>query len=84
MRTAPDRTSHLPSVLAAALTCAVTDLAEHTAADGHPDFYIPLIMHARRLLQSHAPAATVSEWDSLLRSIIPENAYRDTAGRRRR
>jgi hypothetical protein len=66
---------------AAALTCAVADLAGHTTADGHPDFYIPLIMHARRLLLEHVPAASRDEWDRQLKAITPQDAYRDTDGR---
>ena len=66
---------------AAALTRAVADLAGHTTADGHPDFYIPLIMHARRLLRQHVPGTSLDEWDRQLRTITPKDTYRDTDGR---
>src|SRR5689334_3332588 len=34
-----------------AMSFATTALAKKTTADGHADFYIPMLMHARRLLK---------------------------------
>jgi hypothetical protein len=61
-----------------AMTFAVAALANHTTADGHADFYIPLIMHARRILKDRVPAETLATWDEQLRGLVPERTYRDT------
>jgi hypothetical protein len=59
-----------------ALTCSIDALLAHHPADGHADFYIPLIMHAHRLLKDAAPKNVVQHWDDQLRRIDPTNAYR--------
>ena len=65
----------LPPAIAA-MNCATTALAEHHAAENHADFYIPLLMHAHRLLASRAPADVVKKWDDQFRSIVPQKTYR--------
>ena len=48
----------------------------HHAADGHSDFYIPLIVHAYRLLKDTTPpAASEPQWETQLRQINPANSY---------
>jgi len=64
-----------PALLAQ--TFAVSALANGTTADFHADFYIPMIMHTRRLLKKLAGPASLAEWDAMLRSLVPEKAYRD-------
>ncbi len=64
-----------------ALTFALEALANRTPADNHPDFYIPLVVRARRLLAGHAPQATFDNWTRLLESLVPEETYRDVEGR---
>jgi hypothetical protein len=59
-----------------ALTCSIDALLAHHAADGHADFYIPLIMHARRFLKDAAPKDVVQHWDEQLRRIDPTKIYR--------
>ena len=61
-----------------ALSFAIQALANHTSADGHADFYIPMVVHARRLLANQVPQATLDTWDQQLRSLVPEQAYHDT------
>ena len=58
-----------------ALSCSITALVTHHAADGHSDFYIPLIVHAYRLLKDAAPAPLRQQWENQLRQIDPTNAY---------
>lgn len=61
-----------------ALTFSLHALAHHTSADGHADFYIPLVMHARRWLKGDpAHADEEAEWDRLLRQLVPEKTYQD-------
>ncbi|HVT91102.1 MAG TPA: hypothetical protein VHD56_19775 [Tepidisphaeraceae bacterium] len=60
-----------------AMSFAVAALANHTTADNHADFYIPMLIHARRLLRDRVSADQLQEWDSQLRGLIPEKAYKD-------
>lgn len=62
-----------------ALAFSLRALAGRTAADGHPDFYIPLVMHARRWLMGDAAHASEEEdeWARLLTALVPEKAYQD-------
>ena len=59
-----------------AMSCALTALVENRAADKHPDFYIPMLMHAHRLLAGRVDAATARRWGEQLRQIDPETVYR--------
>src|SRR4051812_4181676 len=65
-----------PSVRA--MTFATHALANKTTANNHADFYIPMLIHTRRILKDRVPKETLAQWDSDLRSIVPENIYRDT------
>jgi hypothetical protein len=58
-----------------ALSRSITALVTHHAADGHSDFYIPLIVHAYRLLKDSAPAPLRQQWETQLRQIDPTNSY---------
>ena len=61
-----------------ALTFSLRALSGHTAADGHADFYIPLVIHARRwLMGDPAQAADEAEWTQLLTRLVPEKTYQD-------
>jgi hypothetical protein len=62
-----------------AMTFALTALANHTTANNHADFYIPMLVHARRLLAPVVSKEQVDQWDNLFRSLIPESVYRDHA-----
>lgn len=66
---------------ARAMTCAMTALANKKAADGHADFYIPMLMHAHRILVKQPVAKeTAEDWDKKLRSLVPEKIYHDPNG----
>jgi hypothetical protein len=58
-----------------ALSCSITALVTHHAADGHSDFYIPLVVHAYRILKEAAPLPLREQWENELRQINPNNAY---------
>ena len=58
-----------------ALSCSITALVTHHAANGHSDFYIPLIVHAYRLLKDTASPALRQRWESQLREIDPNDTY---------
>ncbi len=47
-----------------ALSCSITALVTHHAADGHSDFYIPLIVHAYRLLKDTTPPPLRAQWET--------------------
>ncbi|MFT3787867.1 MAG: hypothetical protein QM770_17135 [Tepidisphaeraceae bacterium] len=59
-----------------AMTCATHALATGNAADKHADFYIPMLMHARRILKDRVDASVLKAWDDDLRSIDPTKTYR--------
>jgi hypothetical protein len=58
-----------------ALSRSITDLVQHHAANGHSDFYIPLIMHAYGILGSDVPASLQSEWEQQLQQIDIAHTY---------
>ena len=58
-----------------AMSFAAHALANHTTADFHADFYIPMLMHTRRILEGRVPKETLATWDDELRSIVPEKTY---------
>jgi hypothetical protein len=60
-----------------AMTFATHALANHTTANFHADFYIPMLMHARRILMNRVPRETLEAWDADFRTIIPETHYND-------
>ena len=66
---------------ARALSFAIRALENNTTADGHPDFYIPMVMHARRLLEGRVKREVSGAWTRGLASLVPEKTYRDTTPR---
>lgn len=58
-----------------AMTFATRQLAAGKSADGHADFYTPMLIHARRILKPLAPTDVVAQWDEDLRSIEPTKIY---------
>lgn len=58
-----------------AMTFATRQLAAGKSADGHADFYTPMLMHARRILRPHVAADMAANWDADLTSIEPEKIY---------
>jgi hypothetical protein len=59
-----------------AMTCALTALVEKKTADGHTDFYIPLLVHAYRQLKDAVPEEQSAKWKALFEKINPETCYR--------
>ncbi|HUO08592.1 MAG TPA: hypothetical protein VM008_09860 [Phycisphaerae bacterium] len=58
-----------------AMSCALTALVNHEAADGHSDFYIPLLVHGYGVLKERAPKEMVSGWEGQFKTIVPEKTY---------
>src|SRR5437764_6888511 len=58
-----------------AMTWATSSLAAGKAADWHGDFFMPMLIHARRLLKDRVSKPTLAEWDKNLTSIVPEKIY---------
>src|SRR4051794_24256842 len=58
-----------------AMTWATHSLAIGKAADWHGDFFMPMLIHARRQLKTRVSPGQLAAWDKDLRSIIPEKAY---------
>jgi len=61
---------------AAAMSHALGALVEGRAADGHPDFYAPLLVHAFRVLEGKVPEARAQAWGRQFERIEPESIYR--------
>ncbi len=59
-----------------AMSFALKSLVDKTPADKHADFYIPMLVHAHRILKEIAPKGKVSEWETLFKQIDPETMYR--------
>jgi len=59
------------------MSFATAALANHTTADFHADFYIPMLMHARLILKDKVSADTLATWDKNFKSIVPEKSYHD-------
>ena len=64
-----------------ALTFSIAALAKNTTADNHADFYIPMVIHARRLLASRVDAEVAEGWTRDLVGLVPEKTYSDTTPR---
>jgi hypothetical protein len=64
-----------------AFSFSLAALANKTAADNHADFYIPMLMHAHRILSGRVDTALREKWAQQMRSLVPEKTYRDTGGR---
>jgi hypothetical protein len=58
-----------------ALSRSITDLVQHHAANGHSDFYIPLIIHAFGVLKDEVPASLRSKWEEQLEQIDIAHTY---------
>lgn len=68
-----------PSVRA--FSFSLTALLNKTTANQHADFYIPMLVHAYRILKTRVPADVSLKWDEQMKAIVPEVVYRDkTAG----
>lgn len=63
-----------------AFTRSLTDLSIRKTADNHADFYIPMLMHAHRLLAPLSTPVQRASWKELFASIVPEKNYRDRTG----
>jgi hypothetical protein len=70
----------LLSPAALAFDFSLHALANGTTANQHADFYIPMLMHAHRILAGRVPGAEAGAWADLLRALVPEHTYRDTGG----
>ncbi len=65
---------------ALSLDWSTRELAERTAADGHEDFFAPMIAHAIRLLESHVPAERAATWKHDIGRFDPFLTYRQGLG----
>ena len=63
-----------------AFSFALTALVNKTTANQHADFYIPMLIHAHRILKSRVPAETTKQWEDQFKSLVPEQNYRDVGG----
>lgn len=63
-----------------ALTFALDALVNKTTADNHPDFYIPMLVHAHRRLRDRVPKETADRWLAQFQAIVPEKTYKDLSG----
>jgi hypothetical protein len=63
-----------------AFSFALTALVNKTTANEHADFYIPMLIHAHRILASRVPKDTAAKWEAQFQSLIPEKNYRDVKG----
>ncbi len=64
-----------------AFSFALSALQNKTTADGHADFYIPMMMHAHRILAPRVAPELRAKWEAQFRALVPEKTYRDTGGR---
>jgi hypothetical protein len=64
-----------------AFSFSLSALVNKTTADKHADFYIPMMMHAHRILAPRVDSELREKWAGQLRSLVPEQTYRDTGGR---
>jgi hypothetical protein len=58
------------------MSWALSSLVNRKAADGHSDFYIPMLVHANRILKRLVPPGQAEAWAQEFRSIKPEKVYR--------
>ena len=60
---------------------ALNALLNKTTANRHPDFYIPMLVHAYRILHERMPAERAGKWREMMQRIDPLEHYQDkTAG----
>jgi hypothetical protein len=65
---------------ALALDWSAWTLAERKAANGHEDFFAPMIAHAIRLLKPFVPAERSAAWENNIRRFEPVLIYRGVIG----
>jgi hypothetical protein len=65
---------------ALALDWSAWTLAERRAADGHEDFFAPMIAHAIRLLEPRVPAERSAAWKHDIGRFEPFDTYRRGLG----
>jgi hypothetical protein len=63
-----------------AFSFALTALQNKTTANGHADFYIPMLIHAHRILASRVSKEQAANWEEQFKSLVPEQVYRDVKG----
>ncbi len=63
-----------------AFSFALTALEKGTTANQHADFYIPMLVHAHRILKDRVPANIEAKWEAQFKTFVPEKTYRDTGG----
>lgn len=63
-----------------ALDWSIRSLRERKAADGHEDFFPPMIAHAMELLRPHVDAARYKGWEDGVKAIDPAKTYRKAPG----
>ena len=60
---------------------ALAALVNKTTANRHPDFYIPMLVHAYRILHERVPQDRAAKWQRMMKQIDPLEHYQDkTAG----
>ncbi len=63
-----------------AFSFSLQALVDKTSADRHADFYIPMLMHAHRILASRVSPELRAKWETQLRSLVPEKTYTSVTG----
>jgi hypothetical protein len=63
-----------------AFSFALTALQKKTTANQHADFYIPMLIHAHRILAPRVSKEQAAKWDEQFTSLVPEQVYRDIKG----
>ncbi|MGC4033455.1 MAG: hypothetical protein QM754_17335 [Tepidisphaeraceae bacterium] len=58
-----------------ALTASLNALVAKKTADGHSDFYIPMLVHGYRLLKDAVPPEQADAWAATFKKIDPEKMY---------
>lgn len=63
-----------------AFSFALSALQNKTTANAHPDFYIPMLVHAHRALRTRVPADVAAKWEGQFKALVPQQVYKDTRG----
>lgn len=63
-----------------ALDWSIRSLRERRAADGHEDFFPPMIAHAMQLLRPYVDPARYKDWEMGVKAIDPLKTYRKGPG----
>lgn len=75
-----DNRKDLLEPAAKALDWSVQSLRNRTAADGHEDFFPPMIAHSMALLKPHVAAERCARWEADIRGLSPTTTYRMAPG----